>query len=83
MRKRTKKNAISPSDMAIVIWTALACRQKEVESAIEDQVRQGTLGAEVDGEFRGRVRVGDREIEYRGYGRGGGRIEIGTYYPVN
>jgi RHS repeat-associated protein len=56
---------------------------EEVESAIEDQVRQGTQGAEVDGEFRGRVRVGDREIEYRGYGRGGGRIEIGTYYPVN
>jgi RHS repeat-associated protein len=56
---------------------------EEVESAIEDQVRQGTQGAEVDGEFRGRVRVGDHEIEYRGYGRGGGRIEIGTYYPVN
>lgn len=56
---------------------------EEVESAIEDQVRQGTQGAEVDGEFRGRVRVGDREIEYRGYGRGGGHIEIGTYYPVN
>lgn len=55
---------------------------EEVESAIEEQVRQGTEGADVNGPFRGRVRVGGREIEYRGYGRDG-EIHVGTYYPVD
>ena len=56
---------------------------EEVESAIEEQVEQGTDGAEVNGEFRGRVRVDGHEIEYRGYGRGGGQIHIGIYYPID
>jgi len=54
---------------------------EEVESAIEDQVKQGIGNADVEGPFRGTLRVGDTEIEYRGYGRNG-QIHIGTYYPV-
>jgi RHS repeat-associated protein len=55
---------------------------EEVESAIEDQVQSGTNEADDIGDFRGRVRVGGHDIEYRGHGRANGQIHIGTYYPT-
>jgi RHS repeat-associated protein len=56
--------------------------QEEVERAIEEQVN-GTAGRGNEyGPFGGRVTVGGKEIEYRGYGFGNGNVHIGTYYPV-
>jgi RHS repeat-associated protein len=56
--------------------------QEEVERAIEDQLN-GTAGRGNEyGPFGGRVIVGGKTIEYRGYGFGNGNVNIGTYYPV-
>jgi RHS repeat-associated protein len=53
-----------------------------VETAIEEQVRRSTAGATVSGSVGGRLSLGGRTIEYRGYGLPDGRINIGTYYTV-
>ncbi|HTU79114.1 MAG TPA: RHS repeat-associated core domain-containing protein, partial [Solirubrobacteraceae bacterium] len=56
--------------------------QEEVERAIEDQVNGGAGRGNEYGPFGGRVIVDGKTIEYRGYGLGGGNVNIGTYYPV-
>jgi hypothetical protein len=56
--------------------------EEDVEKAIEDEVN-GTAGrGNESGPFGGRVVVGGKTIEYRGYGFGDGNVNIGTYYPV-
>ncbi len=56
--------------------------QEEVERAIEDQVNGSAGRGNEYGPFGGRVIVDGKTIEYRGYGLGGGDVNIGTYYPV-
>jgi RHS repeat-associated protein len=56
--------------------------QEEVERAIEEQVNGSAGRGNEYGPFGGRVTVGGKTIEYRGYGFGNGKVNIGTYYPV-
>lgn len=61
-----------------LVGTGLA--KEGVEATIEQQVRRSVEGATVRGPFRGRVVVDGKTVEYRGYGRDDGTINIGTYY---
>jgi RHS repeat-associated protein len=56
---------------------------EEVEEAIEQQVKGSAGSDSIQGWFGGRVEIDGETIEYRGYGRDNGSIEIGTYYPVD
>jgi hypothetical protein len=53
----------------------------EVEGAIGRQVASEVEGASATGSFGGRVSVGGKIIEYRGFTLPSGDINIGTYYP--
>jgi hypothetical protein len=54
--------------------------QRDVEAAIESQVRASVSKASSTGSFWGRVTVSGRIIEYRAYTLPSGVINVGTYY---
>jgi len=53
-----------------------------VEGAISAEIRSMATRAHIGGEFLGRVVVGGRTIEFPAFPLEGGRINVGTYYPV-
>ena len=54
----------------------------EVESAISRRILEDVAGASVTGNFRGRVEVGGKLIEYRAFTLSPGKINVGTYFPI-
>ena len=56
--------------------------REEVESAIGAEVRSVAAKAGLGGSFWGRVPVGGKTIEFRAFPLPGGRVNVGTYYPL-
>jgi RHS repeat-associated protein len=57
---------------------------EEVERPIREQIlSQSGPSTDFSGAFRGTVSVQGQTLEYRAYGLPDGRINVGTYFPVN
>jgi hypothetical protein len=56
----------------------------EVEAAIRSDINsQSGTSTQFSGPFSGTVSVQGQSWEYRGYGLPSGKINVGTYFPVN